>query len=105
MERAGRAEGIYMEIMSGRQALVVRGEEIEAPISEQKLWVAVLAQALEDLRGDRLTARHEAEHFLLRDKNDFFTVCAAAGIDPSSFRSRLARLHVVALPQTPPLAA
>ena len=94
-----------MEIMSGRQASIVRGEETEAPISEQKLWVAVLAQALEDLQGDRLTARHEAEHFLLRDKNDFFTVCAAAGIDPSSFRSRLGRLHVAAIPEGPQLAA
>ncbi|HEV2306639.1 MAG TPA: hypothetical protein VGR93_14065 [Candidatus Acidoferrales bacterium] len=91
--------------MSGRQALVVREDEIEAPISEQKLWVAVLAQALEDLQGDRLTARHEAEHFLLRDRNDFFTVCAAAGIDPSSFRSRLGRLHAASIPQAPQLAA
>ena len=95
-----------MEIVSGREAGIFRGREIEAPLAEQKLWVAVLAQALEDWQGDRLHARRDAEQFLFHNKNDFFTVCARAGVDGGSFRSRLSRLQrPVASMQTAPLAA
>jgi hypothetical protein len=85
--------GMDMEIISGRDAGIFRGDEIEVPFAERKLWVAVLAQALEDWQVDRLNARHEAEHFLLRDKKDFFMVCTRAGVDASSFRTRLNRLQ------------
>ena len=101
-----------MEIFSGREAGIFRGGEIEAPVAEQKLWVAVLAQAVDDWQGHRLNARHEAEHFLLRDQRDFFVVCTRAGVDGSSFRSRLSRLQKMAAAeqnvssaQNPPLAA
>ena len=82
-----------MEIVSGRSSLICRGNEVEGPICEQKLWVAVLTQALEDWQGDRIRSKREAEWFLFEDKKDFETVCASAGIDPSSFRSRLQRLR------------
>lgn len=82
-----------METLNGRDALVCRRHEVEDPISERRLWAAVLAQALEDWRGDRIRASQEAEEFLLEDHQDFETVCAGAGIDPSSFRARLHRLR------------
>ncbi|HXT86037.1 MAG TPA: hypothetical protein VN745_03345 [Verrucomicrobiae bacterium] len=95
-----------MGIVSGREAGIFRGDEIEAPVAEHKLWVAVLAQALEDWEGDRLHARRDAEQFLFHDKNDFFTVCTRAGVDGSSLRSRLSRLQrPAASMRSAPLAA
>lgn len=82
-----------MEIMSGRAALICRRNEIEQPIGEQRLWVAVLAQAIEDWQGDRLRSKREAEQFLFQDQKDFQIVCARAGVDPISFRSQLSRLR------------
>lgn len=95
-----------MEIISGREAGIFRGDEIEAPVSERKLWAAVLAQALEDWQGDRLNASHQAEQFLLHDKKDFFVVCTRAGVDASGFRTRLGKLHPAGPATDPtPLAA
>lgn len=82
-----------MEITSGREALICRGNETEQPIGEQRLWVAVLAQAIEDWQGDRLRSKRDAEQFLFQDQKDFQIVCARAGIDPVSFRSQLFRLR------------
>ena len=104
--KASSGRGPDMKIISGREAGVFRGNESEAPFAERKLWVAVLAQALEDWQGDRLNARHEAEHFLLRDKKDFFMVCTRAGVDAGSFRTRLSRLQAAGSATGPaPLAA
>lgn len=89
----GKRRGIQMEIMSGRDALICRGNEVERPISEEKLWVAVLAQAVEDWQGDRLRSKREAEQFLFEDEKDFQVVCARAGVDPGSFRAQLNRLR------------
>jgi|GEM_PF-1814822 len=94
-----------METISGRQT-ILRADETENPIAEQKLWVAVLAQALEDWQGDRINARHDAEHFLFRDQKDFFAVCMSAGIDPSGFRARLRRIQMTSpAPQPATIAA
>ncbi len=84
--------GIDMEIVSGHEALICRGHEVEGPICEHRLWTAVLVQAVEDWRGDRIRSKREAEKFLFEDHKDFETVCAGAGIEPSSFRARLRRL-------------
>jgi hypothetical protein len=95
-----------MEIVSGREALICRGNEVEVRICEQGLWTAVLLRALKDWRGDRIGSRREAEKFLFEDHKDFETVCAGAGIDPSSFRARLRRLSSVGTaPQPVQLAA
>ncbi len=95
-----------MQVASGREAGVFRSGDVEAPLSERKLWVAVLAQALEDWQGDRLNASRHAEQFLLHDKKDFFVVCTRAGVDGSSFRSKLARLqHAASATDPAPLAA
>lgn len=82
-----------MEITSGREALICRGNETEQPIGEQRLWVAVLSQAIQDWQGDRLRSKRDAEQFLFQDQKDFQLVCARAGIDPISFRSQLLRLR------------
>jgi hypothetical protein len=82
-----------MESMSGREALICRGNEVERPIGEQRLWMAVLAQAVEDWQGDRLRSKKDAEQFLFQDQKDFQMVCARAGIDPVNFRSQLLRLR------------
>lgn len=94
-----------MEIMSGREAVICRGNEVEQPIGEQRLWVAVLTQALEDWQGDRLRFKREAEQFLFQDEKDFQIVCARAGIDASAFRSQLLRLRVPAKTHEARLAA
>jgi hypothetical protein len=85
--------GMEMEIASGHDGLICRGDEVEKPINEQRLWAAVLAQALEDWRGDRISLRRDAEQFLFEDQKDFDIVCARAGIDPSSLRARLQRMR------------
>lgn len=79
--------------MSGREAMICRGDEVERPIAEQKLWIAVLAQAVEDWQGHRLRSKREAEQFLLKDEKDFPIVCSRAGLDPDSFRAQLLRLR------------
>ena len=84
-----------------------RADEIEGPIGEKRMWLAVLLQAVEDLRSNRISAQREAENFLFRNQEDFETVCAGAGIESSSFRARLSRFRVrsAALPTVRQLAA
>lgn len=82
-----------MGMVSGAETLICRGNEVEQPIAEQRLWVAVLAQALEDWQGDRLRSKREAQQFLFEDNKDFQIVCARAGIDSGAFRSQLLRLR------------
>ena len=74
--------------------LICRTNEIEGPIGEKRLWVAVLLQAVEDWRSDRISARRDAEKFLFHSHADFERVCAGAGIEASSFRARLCRLRL-----------
>ncbi|MHB8412951.1 MAG: hypothetical protein ACYDDI_13540 [Candidatus Acidiferrales bacterium] len=87
--------------------LICRADEIEGPIGEKRLWVAVLLQAVEDWRSDRISTQREAENFLFHSHADFERVCAGAGIEASSFQARLARLRLrsAALPQIRQLAA
>jgi hypothetical protein len=95
-----------MGTLAGRDALICRGNEVEAPIFERRLWAAVLTQALEDWRGDRIRDKRAAEEFLFEDQRDFETVCVGAGIDPSSLRAKLRRLRATSnLPQEVKLAA
>lgn len=92
---------------SADNRLICRADEIEEPIGGKRLWVAVLLQAVEDWRSDRISARREAENFLFHNHVDFETVCAGAGIEASSFRARLSRFRVrsAALPLVRQLAA
>lgn len=80
----------------------------EGAISERRLWTAVLVTAVEDWRRGTLRAKRAAQKFLFEDDHDFMEVCAGAGIDPSSFRSKLTKIgHQVEMtgPWSNPLAA
>jgi hypothetical protein len=80
-----------MERANSEKRIICQGIEVEEPVSEQRIWGAVLLQAVEDWWGTNKKLRRDAEQFLFREKNDFEVVCGGAGVEPSSFRSRLAR--------------
>jgi hypothetical protein len=57
--------------------------------SDQRVWQAVIENAMAEwLRG---TGRHkqEAERFLFQDEEDFPFVCRSAGLNPDSVRESL----------------
>jgi hypothetical protein len=60
---------------------------------EQRLWIAVLLQAVLDWRSNNMRARREAETFLFRSPEDLEGVCHRAGFDPGAFQSKLRRLQ------------
>jgi len=64
----------------------------EESIGERRLWTAVVVMAVEDWRNGTLRSRQEAQRFLFENDNDFSTVCASAGLDPSSLRAKLLRI-------------
>jgi hypothetical protein len=64
----------------------------EGSISERRLWTAVIVHAVEDWQKGTLRARREAQRFLFEDTNDFQSVCASAGLDPATLRSRLLKI-------------
>lgn len=80
-----------MENTNSDKRIICKGIEMEGPVSEQKVWAAVLLQAVEDWRSDNAKLHRDASQFLFKEKNDFEVVCAGAGIEPTSFRCRLAR--------------
>jgi len=67
-------------------------EVTEECIAERRLWLAVIALAMEDWRFGTLRARREAQRFLFDDTYDFDCVCARAGLDPDSLRSKLVKI-------------
>jgi hypothetical protein len=60
---------------------------------ERRLWTAVLVQAVVEWRSNNARARNAAEKFLFNSDEDFLTVCAGAGLNPSSFRAQLVRMR------------
>lgn len=90
------------------QIRTFHSEVSEECIGEHRLWTAVITHAVEDWRTGTLRARREAQRFLFEDHKDFSSVCASAGLDPSSFRAQLLRLgHRIEMngPWHRPLAA
>lgn len=67
-------------------------EITEETIGERRLWTAVLTQAVEDWRNGTLRARRDAQHFLFEDDAEFSRVCAGAGLDPGTLRSKLLKI-------------
>jgi hypothetical protein len=49
----------------------------------------VLVMAVEEWRDGSLRAKRAAQEFLFEDDRDFEEVCAGAGLDPATFRSKL----------------
>jgi hypothetical protein len=67
-------------------------EVTEECIAERRLWLAVITLAVEDWRSGTLRARREAQKFIFEDRADFESVCARAGLDPESLRSKLSKI-------------
>jgi hypothetical protein len=61
-------------------------------VAEHRLWTAVVVHAVYDWLYGTLRDRRDAQKFLFEENTDFCEVCAGAGIDPSSFRSKLLRV-------------
>lgn len=68
-------------------------EQYVAPeaIAERRMCTAVIVHAVEEWLSGPLRVRRAAQ-FLFEDDDNFFQVCACAGLDPASFRSRLLRV-------------
>lgn len=64
----------------------------EGFIPERRLWTAVLVMAVEDWRDGSLRAKRAAQQFLFEDDRDFEEVCAGAGLDPATLRSKLSKI-------------
>lgn len=60
--------------------------------SERRLWLAVVAQAVEEWRNGTLRNKRLAQHFLFDDTCDFFAVCGHAGLDAENLRTRLLKI-------------
>jgi len=61
-------------------------------IAERRLWMAVVANAVEDWRSGPLRVRRAAQHFLFEADDDFSRACAGAGLDPDNLRSKLLKV-------------
>ena len=62
-------------------------------IPEQRLWRAVIANAVAEWVHGPLRKRRQAEQFLFQDEADYREVCFSAGIDPANLRARLLRIR------------
>lgn len=61
-------------------------------IGERRLWMAVVANAVEEWKSGTLRSRRAAQHFLFENEEDFGRVCACAGLDASNLRSKLLKI-------------
>lgn len=84
-----------------------QSEVTEECIAERRLWLAVVTLAVEDWRSGTLRARRQAQKFLFDDDTDFECVCASAGLDPVTLRSKLSKIgrKIEEGPWKQPLAA
>jgi hypothetical protein len=77
--------------------------------AENRMWTAVLTQAVIEWQSNNVRASREAEAFLFNDGQDFATVCTGAGLNPTTFREQLKRIRRKTTSErfawTPPLAA
>jgi hypothetical protein len=62
-------------------------------IAENRMWTAVLMQAVLEWQSNNVRASREAEKFLFDDEKDFATVCMGAELNPSTFREQLKRIR------------
>jgi hypothetical protein len=66
--------------------------EAESQEPEHRLWMTVIARSVEEWISGPKRLQQLAEDFLFNNKNDFETVCVAAGLNPECFRGKLAKL-------------
>lgn len=81
-----------MSVLSIPVRQTYQSEVTEECIAERRLWMGVVALAIEDWRNGTIRARREAQRFLFEDHGDFDSVCASAGLDPASLRNQLLRI-------------
>lgn len=72
--------------------MIAEQHVIEELIAERRMWTAVIVHAVEEWLSGPLRVRRAAQQFLFEDDDNFFQVCACAGLDPASFRSKLLRV-------------
>lgn len=76
-----------------RQLRSASSESItEEFIGERRLWMAVVANAVEEWKSGTLKSRRAAQHFLFESDEDFRSVCAWAGLDAGNLRSTLLKI-------------
>ena len=71
-----------------------------APLPEQKLWRAVLNQALEDVFGMHTVQmcdyeKHEVEHYFTKRTEDFDRLCEDAGVNATQLWKKVQRLKMI----------
>jgi len=81
-----------MEMVATQRSAGISEGSAQDASAERRLWLAVLALAVEDWTQGSLRAKREAQRFLFEDKGDFHAVCASAGLDADSFRTRLIKI-------------
>ena len=57
--------------------------------ANQKLWQAVIDNAIAEWVRGPLRHKYKAEYFLFQDEDDFPFVCRSAGLNPESVRESL----------------
>ena len=67
--------------------------------AHQRLWQAVIDNAIVDWMGGPVGDRREAEHFLFHDEDDFPLVCRSAGQDPEFIRESLWTIRALRVSQ------
>lgn len=78
---------------ASRLGRMVGSESItEDFIAERRLWMAVVANAVEEWKSGSLKSRRAAQHFLFESDADFNHVCAYAGLDASNLQSKLLKI-------------
>jgi hypothetical protein len=75
-----------------RQGQAMQGSFTPDSISERRLWLAVVMQAVEEWRNGTLRNRRKAQEFIFDNSHDFEMVCANAGLDAENLRSRLLKI-------------
>jgi len=79
-------------VQGAENGKAVQGMAAGEYFGERRLWLAVVMQAVEEWRNGTLRNRRQAQEFLFDDTRDFETVCANAGLDASSLRTRLLKI-------------
>jgi hypothetical protein len=64
----------------------------EGLMGERLLWTAVLKLAVDDWRLGNLRQRREAQKFLFDEQENLTRVCAAAGLEPETFRCQCLKI-------------
>ncbi|MGH9679756.1 MAG: hypothetical protein ACRD4Y_07370 [Candidatus Acidiferrales bacterium] len=73
--------------------------------TNERLWQAVIENAISEwLRGPE-QHKHEAERFLFQDEDDFPFVCRYAGLNPESVRESLWLVRALAASESTTNAA